>query len=102
MLLQLEQECLDIYRRKVERSRKYKAELHQCLAEFEAEIAQLTSALGERVSMPQVCLLLLYFLVIERMSCGHVSYLRNIGLRQFMVFSLFSCHLFAALSYLCL
>ncbi|KAL8546983.1 hypothetical protein ACS0TY_006632 [Phlomoides rotata] len=53
MLLQLEQECLDIYRRKVERSRKYKAELHQSLAEFEAEITQLTSALGERLSMPR-------------------------------------------------
>lgn len=65
MLLQLEQECLDIYRRKVERSRKYKAELYQSLAEFEAEIAQLTSALGERVSMPRVRLLLLSFVVIE-------------------------------------
>lgn len=55
MLLQLEQECLDIYRTKVERSRKYKAELQRSLAEFEAEIAQLTSALGERVSAPRVC-----------------------------------------------
>ncbi|EYU26921.1 hypothetical protein ABFS82_02G107900 [Erythranthe guttata] len=53
MLLQLEQECLDIYRRKVERSRKYKAELHQSLAEYEAEIAQVASALGERVSLPR-------------------------------------------------
>ncbi|KAK4476668.1 hypothetical protein RD792_015828 [Penstemon davidsonii] len=52
MLLQLEQECLDIYRRKVERSRKYKADLHQFLAEAEAEIAQLSSALGEPVSLP--------------------------------------------------
>ncbi|KAL6493811.1 hypothetical protein OROGR_031720 [Orobanche gracilis] len=52
MLLELEQECLDIYRRKVERSRKNKAELHQCLAESEAEIAQTASALGERVSVP--------------------------------------------------
>lgn len=54
MLLQLEQECLDIYRRKVERSRKHKAELLQSMAEFEAEIAKLTSALGERVSLPRV------------------------------------------------
>ncbi|KAL6570185.1 hypothetical protein OROMI_014699 [Orobanche minor] len=52
MLLELEQECLDIYRRKVERSRKNKAELHQCLAESEAEIAQTASALGERVCVP--------------------------------------------------
>ncbi|KAL3629959.1 hypothetical protein CASFOL_026271 [Castilleja foliolosa] len=53
MLLELEQECLDIYRRKVERSRKNKAELQKCLAESEAEIAQIASALGERVTMPQ-------------------------------------------------
>ncbi|KAL0429468.1 UNVERIFIED_CONTAM: microtubule-associated protein 5 [Sesamum radiatum] len=53
ILLQLEQECLDIYRKKVERSRKYIAELHQSLAAFEAEIAQLASALGERVSVPR-------------------------------------------------
>ncbi|XP_051123479.1 65-kDa microtubule-associated protein 5 [Andrographis paniculata] len=53
MLLQLEQECLDIYRKKVERSRRYKAELHQSFSEYEAEITHLTSALGERVSVPR-------------------------------------------------
>ncbi|KAM7511851.1 hypothetical protein LguiB_010726 [Lonicera macranthoides] len=53
MLLQLEQECLDIYRRKVEKTRKYKAELHQSLAEAEAEIANLISGLGERASFPR-------------------------------------------------
>ncbi|CAK9145945.1 unnamed protein product [Ilex paraguariensis] len=53
MLLELEQECLDIYRRKVEMTRKYKADLHQFLADAEAEIACLTSSLGERVSFPQ-------------------------------------------------
>ncbi|KAJ4720439.1 65-kDa microtubule-associated protein 5-like [Melia azedarach] len=50
MLLELEQECLDIYRRKVERTRKYKADLHQSLADAEAEIANLVSALGEHAS----------------------------------------------------
>lgn len=55
MLLQLEHECLDIYRRKVERSRRDKAELYQSLAEYKAEITALTSALGEWVSVPQVC-----------------------------------------------
>ncbi|XP_073311976.1 65-kDa microtubule-associated protein 5 [Primulina huaijiensis] len=53
MLLQLEHECLDIYRRKVERSRKYKADLLQALAESEAEIAGLASALGEQISYPR-------------------------------------------------
>lgn len=52
MLLQLEQECLDIYRRKVEKTRKYKADLHQSLAEAEAEITNLISALGQRTSIP--------------------------------------------------
>ncbi|KAK3022715.1 hypothetical protein RJ639_046699, partial [Escallonia herrerae] len=52
MLLQLEQECLDIYRRKVETTRKYKADLHQSLVEAEAEVAILVSTLGERASFP--------------------------------------------------
>ncbi|XP_042489041.1 65-kDa microtubule-associated protein 5 isoform X2 [Macadamia integrifolia] len=50
MLLQLEQMCLDVYRRKVEQTSKYKADLHQELAEAEAEAASLISALGERAS----------------------------------------------------
>ncbi|XP_016476073.1 65-kDa microtubule-associated protein 5 isoform X2 [Nicotiana tabacum] len=51
-LLQVEQECLDIYRRNVEKERKYRAELHQSLAEAEAEISKLVSALGEQASLP--------------------------------------------------
>ncbi|KAK8595361.1 hypothetical protein V6N13_016735 [Hibiscus sabdariffa] len=47
MLLELEQECLDIYRRKVETTRKSKADLHHTLAQFESEIAKLVTALGE-------------------------------------------------------
>ncbi|GLT88638.1 hypothetical protein SLE2022_066550 [Rubroshorea leprosula] len=47
MLLQLEQECLYVYRRKVEMTRKHKADLQQFLAESEAEIVNLVSALGE-------------------------------------------------------
>ncbi|CAI0421042.1 unnamed protein product [Linum tenue] len=53
MLQQLEQECLDIYRRKVDSSRKHKAELVQSLADGETEIANLVSALGETASFPQ-------------------------------------------------
>lgn len=55
MLLELEQECLDIYRRKVENTRKYKADLFQALAEDEAEIAKLMATLGERTSFMRVC-----------------------------------------------
>ncbi|XP_059312341.1 65-kDa microtubule-associated protein 5 [Lycium ferocissimum] len=50
-LLQVEQECLDIYRRNVDKERKYKADLHQSLAEAEAEISKLVSALGEQASL---------------------------------------------------
>uniref|UniRef100_A0A1D1ZGR6 65-kDa microtubule-associated protein 5 n=1 Tax=Anthurium amnicola TaxID=1678845 RepID=A0A1D1ZGR6_9ARAE len=50
MILQLEQECLDIYRKKVEHARKQKADLHQALAEAEAEASNLILALGEHES----------------------------------------------------
>ncbi|XP_027356705.1 65-kDa microtubule-associated protein 5 [Abrus precatorius] len=50
MLLQLEQECLDIYQRKVEETRKHKADLYQSLAEAEAEVANIISSLGESTS----------------------------------------------------
>ncbi|CAM8878813.1 unnamed protein product [Rhodiola kirilowii] len=50
MLFHLEQECLDIYKRKVEQTRKYKADLHKVLAEAEAEFANLVSSLGEHRS----------------------------------------------------
>ncbi|XP_010505525.1 PREDICTED: 65-kDa microtubule-associated protein 5-like [Camelina sativa] len=53
MLLELEQECLDIYNKKVEKTRKYRAELQRSLAQAEAEIASLMSALGEKVSFPR-------------------------------------------------
>ncbi|OAY77610.1 65-kDa microtubule-associated protein 5 [Ananas comosus] len=51
MILQLEQECLNIYRKKVDQARKQKADLHQILAEGEAEVSLVISALGERESL---------------------------------------------------
>ncbi len=47
MLLQLEQECLEVYRRKVDHASHARAQLHQDLANAEAEFAALFSALGE-------------------------------------------------------
>lgn len=47
MLLQLEQECLDIYHRKVEETRKHKADLYKWLADAESEVTNLASSLGE-------------------------------------------------------
>lgn len=54
MILQLEQECLDIYRRKVDHARKQKTDLCQTLAEAEAEISRLILSLGEQESYSMV------------------------------------------------
>ncbi|CAM6085418.1 unnamed protein product [Calypogeia fissa] len=48
MLLQLEQECLEVYRRKVDHASHARARLHQALADAEAELASLFSVLGDR------------------------------------------------------
>ncbi|KAJ0989742.1 hypothetical protein J5N97_008098 [Dioscorea zingiberensis] len=48
MLLQLEQECLDVYRRKVDQASKSRARLLQALADSKAEFARLLCALGEK------------------------------------------------------
>ncbi|XP_028554635.1 65-kDa microtubule-associated protein 3-like, partial [Dendrobium catenatum] len=48
MLLQLEKECLDLYRRKVDQANRHRAQLRQTIADSEAEIATLCSAMGER------------------------------------------------------
>ncbi|WOK99958.1 65-kDa microtubule-associated protein 1 [Canna indica] len=48
MLLQLEQECLDVYKRKVDQASKSRALLLQSLADSKAELARLLSALGEK------------------------------------------------------
>ncbi|XVF02983.1 hypothetical protein REPUB_Repub04eG0221300 [Reevesia pubescens] len=47
MLLELERECLEVYRRKVEETANSKARLHQSVAAKEAEVATLMAALGE-------------------------------------------------------
>ncbi|KZV46420.1 65-kDa microtubule-associated protein 6-like [Dorcoceras hygrometricum] len=47
MLLELERECLEIYRRKVDEAANEKTRLHQCIAAKEAEVCMLMAALGE-------------------------------------------------------
>ncbi|KAF8407557.1 hypothetical protein HHK36_006691 [Tetracentron sinense] len=47
MLLELERECLEVYRRKVDEAGNAKARLHQSVAAKEAELATLMAALGE-------------------------------------------------------
>ncbi|KAJ4829110.1 hypothetical protein Tsubulata_032893 [Turnera subulata] len=47
MLVELERECMEVYRRKVEEAANAKARLHQSVAAKEAELATLMAALGE-------------------------------------------------------
>jgi protein regulator of cytokinesis 1 len=48
MLLQIEQECLDVYKRKVELAAKSRAQLLQSLSDAKIELSSLLSALGEK------------------------------------------------------
>ncbi|XP_076930185.1 65-kDa microtubule-associated protein 3-like [Bidens hawaiensis] len=48
MLLELERECLEVYRRKVDLANRSRAQLRQAIAECEAELASICSAMGER------------------------------------------------------
>ncbi|KAI3898530.1 hypothetical protein MKX03_027487 [Papaver bracteatum] len=48
MLYELEQECLEVYRRKVDQANKSRAQLRQAIADSEAELAAICSAMGER------------------------------------------------------
>ncbi|KAH9652072.1 65-kDa microtubule-associated protein 1 [Citrus sinensis] len=52
MLLQIEKECLDVYKRKVEQAAKSRAQLLQALSDAKIELASLLSALGEK-SIPE-------------------------------------------------
>jgi hypothetical protein len=47
MILQLEEDCLNVYRTKVDQTRKQKADLRQDLSFGEADIKKILSALGE-------------------------------------------------------
>lgn len=47
MLMELERECLEIYRRKVDEAANAKACLHQSIAAMEAEVAMLMATLGD-------------------------------------------------------
>ena len=47
MLLELEQECLEAYKRKVSHAKKSRAQLRKAIADSEAELADICSAMGE-------------------------------------------------------
>ncbi|XP_059651539.1 65-kDa microtubule-associated protein 3-like isoform X2 [Cornus florida] len=48
MLFELEQQCLEVYRRKVDQASKCRAHLRQALADSNAELTYICSAMGER------------------------------------------------------
>ncbi|KAK6142893.1 hypothetical protein DH2020_023241 [Rehmannia glutinosa] len=48
MLFELEQECLDAYRRKVDQASRCRAQLRQAVADAEAQLADIYAALGDR------------------------------------------------------
>ncbi|CAN0915838.1 65-kDa microtubule-associated protein 2 [Linum grandiflorum] len=51
MLLQIEQECLDVYKRKVELAANSRAELLQTLSDANIELSTLLSSLGDKTSV---------------------------------------------------
>lgn len=50
MLFELQQECLEIYKRKVNQASRSRAQLQQAVANSEAELAKICAALGEQSS----------------------------------------------------
>ncbi|XP_039060645.1 65-kDa microtubule-associated protein 3-like [Hibiscus syriacus] len=48
MLLELERECMEVYRRKVDQANLSKAHIKKTIADYEAELAAICSAMGER------------------------------------------------------
>ena len=53
MLLQLEQECLEVYRRKVDQSNRAWDRIDQGIADSESELSSIYSSLGFSPTMPK-------------------------------------------------
>lgn len=51
MLFELERECLEAYRRKVDQASRFRAQLRQAVADSEAKLAHICASLGEQ-SLP--------------------------------------------------
>ncbi|XP_027338334.1 65-kDa microtubule-associated protein 3-like [Abrus precatorius] len=47
MLLEIEQKCLELYRKKVDEAKQCRAQIQQEIADYEAEIAGICAAIGE-------------------------------------------------------
>lgn len=48
MLFELEQECLEVYRKNIDKANCSRAQLRQEIADSEAELTAICSAMGER------------------------------------------------------
>ncbi|XP_019432940.1 PREDICTED: 65-kDa microtubule-associated protein 3-like isoform X1 [Lupinus angustifolius] len=48
MLLEIEQKCLELYKKKVDESKQYRSQISQEIADFETEIAAICMAMGEK------------------------------------------------------
>ncbi|GMP61794.1 hypothetical protein CsSME_00024120 [Camellia sinensis var. sinensis] len=55
MLLELEQECLEAYRRKVDQANQSRAQLRKAVADSESELAFICSVMGERPLHTKQC-----------------------------------------------
>lgn len=79
MLLELERECLEVYRRKVDTANKCRAQLRQAIADAEAELAAICSAMGERpvhirqVKRKDLIYVLEFKHVISKFCCSSVT-----------------------------
>lgn len=72
MLMELERECLEVYRRKVDEAANAKARLYHSVAAKEAEVATLMAALGElNIQSPVKRVLLHSFIVNATCSFMH-------------------------------
>ncbi|XP_058739859.1 65-kDa microtubule-associated protein 4-like [Vicia villosa] len=73
MLLEIEQTCLDLYKKKVDEAKLYRAQIQQEINDYEAEIASMCSALGEQSLHVSLC---------EPKSCGNLKKERETVISQ--------------------
>jgi protein regulator of cytokinesis 1 len=58
MLLEIEQMCLDLYKKKVDEAKLYRAQLQHEIADYEEEIAGICAAIGKQSPLVSfVCIL---------------------------------------------
>lgn len=71
VLLDIEQECVEAYRRKVDHANISRSRLHQELAESEAELTHLLLCLGERSVPGRVFFITLTSIMLAKDYSNH-------------------------------